>query len=669
MELKKELYKIEDELKKEIEGVSDYIFKNPELGNEEYKAVEFLIKELEKNNFRVEKNYCGMETAFRAEIGEGSPKIAFLAEYDALPGYGVEKKPGHACGHNWIAASTYGTALVLSKMLDKFNGTIVFIGTPAEETVGGKVPMVESGTFNDVDVVFQMHLESQNNIACKTLAIDCIKFQFKGRASHAAAHPEDGINALDAINLVYAGIGCLRQHITSDARIHGIITHGGDAPNTVPDFTEARFHIRANNREYLNNLTEKVINIAKGASMMTGTEMSWEKFENSFDNLVNLKSLQELMKKNLLEVGIKNIQDEGKGATGSSDIGNVSQVCPTMYTEVALEIEEVCHVHDEAYLKYVNSEEAYEYLNTLKNIIKYTKVSDVSMETGSLRCDANISVMEKGSKVFGTRVEVKNLNSFKAVARAIDYEISRQIETIENGGKIDQETRLWDEETQTTKVMRSKEEAMDYRYFPEPDLLKLVITDEEIEAIRQTMPESKVEKLARFINDYGLPEYDANILCEDIELADYFEKVAKTSGNGKLSANWIMTDVMRILKEKNIDIEKFSISAEHLGEIIALIEKGTISTKIAKELFEIKLTDERAPEVIVKEKGMVQVADTGAIEEIVKQVIANNPQPVADFKSGNGKAIGFLVGQVMKESKGRANPGMVNELLKKFLND
>ncbi|MCI6383192.1 MAG: amidohydrolase, partial [Fusobacterium mortiferum] len=230
MELKKELYKIEDELKKEIEGVSDYIFKNPELGNEEYKAVEFLIKELEKNNFRVEKNYCGMETAFRAEIGEGSPKIAFLAEYDALPGYGVEKKPGHACGHNWIAASTYGTALVLSKMLDKFNGTIVFIGTPAEETVGGKVPMVESGTFNDVDIVFQMHLESQNNIACKTLAIDCIKFQFKGRASHAAAHPEDGINALDAINLMYAGIGCLRQHITSDARIHGIITHGGDAP-------------------------------------------------------------------------------------------------------------------------------------------------------------------------------------------------------------------------------------------------------------------------------------------------------------------------------------------------------------------------------------------------------------------------------------------------------
>lgn len=363
MELKKELYQIEETLKNEIEGVSDYIFKNPELGNEEYKAVDYLIKGLEKRGFRIERNYCGMETAFRAEIGSGYPKIAFLAEYDALPGYGEEKVPGHACGHNWIAAGTYGSAITLSEMIDKFQGTIILIGTPAEETIGGKVPMVENGVFDDIDVVFQMHLESQTNISCKTLAIDCIKFQFRGRASHAAAHPEVGINALDAINLMYAGIGCLRQHITSDARIHGIITHGGDAPNTVPDFTEGKFHIRANDREYLNNLTEKVINIAKGASMMTGTEMSWEKFENSFDNLLNLKSLQEMMKKNLLEVGIKNIHEEGKGATGSSDIGNVSQVCPTMYTEIALDIEEVCHTHDEAYLKYVNSQEAYDKLH------------------------------------------------------------------------------------------------------------------------------------------------------------------------------------------------------------------------------------------------------------------------------------------------------------------
>lgn len=363
MELKRELYEIEEGLKKEIEEVCDYIFKNPELGNEEYKSSRYLIEKLKEKGFRVEENYCGMETAFRAEIGSGSPKIAFLAEYDALPGYGMEKKPGHACGHNWIAASTYGSVLTLSKLLDRFDGTIILIGTPAEETVGGKVPMVEQGAFEDIDVVLQMHLESQNNIACRTLAIDCIKFQFKGRAAHAAAHPEDGINALDALNLMYAGIGCLRQHITSDARIHGIITHGGDAPNTVPDFTEAKFHIRANDRDYLNSLTEKVINIAKGAELMTGTEMSWEKFENSFDNLLNLKTLQRLMKKNLTEVGVKDIHEEGKGATGSSDIGNVSQVCPTMYTELALDIDEICHVHDEAYLKYVNSPEAYNKLH------------------------------------------------------------------------------------------------------------------------------------------------------------------------------------------------------------------------------------------------------------------------------------------------------------------
>lgn len=320
-----------------------------------------------------------------------------------------------------------------------------------------------------------------------------------------------------------------------------------------------------------------------------------------------------------------------------------------------------------------SSEEAYEYLNTLKSTIKYTGISDVSMELGSLRCDANISVMEKGSKVYGTRVEVKNLNSFKAVARAIDYEIGRQIETIENGGEIHQETRLWDEETQTTKVMRSKEEAMDYRYFPEPDLLKLVITDDEIEAIRELMPESKTAKLDRFINEYKIPEYDANILCEDIELADYFEAVTQVCKNAKLSSNWIMTEVMRNLKEKNISIDKFTISAQHLGEIIALIEKNVISTKIAKELFEIKLTDDRAPEVIVKEKGMVQVADTGAIEAMIDEVIASNEKMVNDYKNSDEgrkpRVLKGLIGQVMKLSKGKANPGMVTELMTKKLSN
>lgn len=318
-----------------------------------------------------------------------------------------------------------------------------------------------------------------------------------------------------------------------------------------------------------------------------------------------------------------------------------------------------------------SSEEAYEYLNTLKSIIKYTKISDVSMELGSLRCDANISVMEKGSKVYGTRVEVKNLNSFKAVARAIDYEISRQIDVIENGGEIFQETRLWDDGSQVTRVMRSKEEAMDYRYFPEPDLPRLIITDEMISAVQATMPEKKADKIARFISDYKIPDYDANLICHQMEIADYYETTVKTSNNPKLSSNWIMTEVMRNLKEKNISIEDFSISPEHLGEIILLIDKGVISNKIAKEVFEIKLTDSRKAEEIVTANGMAQVADTGAIEAMVDEVVAANPKMVEDYKiADEGKkprVIKGLIGQVMKLSKGKANPELVATLMEEKL--
>ncbi|MGL5232383.1 MAG: Asp-tRNA(Asn)/Glu-tRNA(Gln) amidotransferase subunit GatB [Fusobacteriaceae bacterium] len=317
------------------------------------------------------------------------------------------------------------------------------------------------------------------------------------------------------------------------------------------------------------------------------------------------------------------------------------------------------------------SEEAYEYLNTLKNIIKYTKISDVSMELGSLRCDANISVMEKGSKVYGTRVEVKNLNSFKAVARAIDYEIGRQIDVIENGGEIFQETRQWDDGAQVTRVMRSKEEAMDYRYFPEPDLPRLIISDELIEEVRKTMPESKVNKIERFMANYSIPEYDANVLCSDMELADYFEAVTKISKNPKISSNWIMSEVLKVLKDKHISIEEFSISAEHLGEIIILIENSVISSKIAKELFEIKLTDSRDPKVIVEEKGMGQLADTSAIEAMVIEIINANEKMVEDYKlADEGKkprVLKGLIGQVMKISKGKANPELVTSLMEEKL--
>lgn len=318
-----------------------------------------------------------------------------------------------------------------------------------------------------------------------------------------------------------------------------------------------------------------------------------------------------------------------------------------------------------------SSEEAYEYLNLLKSTIKYTGISDVSMELGSLRCDANISVMEKGSKVFGTRVEVKNLNSFKAVARAIDYEIGRQIEAIENGGTIDQETRLWDDDAQVTRIMRSKEDAMDYRYFAEPDLPKLVIKDDEIERVKKLMPESKSAKLKRFIETYALPEYDANILTDEIELADYFERVVKVTDNAKLSSNWIMTEVLRELKESGKSIEESKINSEDLGKIINLIQKEVISSKIAKELFTIKLNDARDPEIIVKEEGMIQVVDLGEIEGIVDQVLAENPKMVEDFKNSDEgrkpRVLKGLIGQVMKLSKGKANPKIVTELMESKL--
>ena len=317
------------------------------------------------------------------------------------------------------------------------------------------------------------------------------------------------------------------------------------------------------------------------------------------------------------------------------------------------------------------SEEAYEYLNLLKSTIKYTGISDVSMELGSLRCDANISVMEKGSKVFGTRVEVKNLNSFKAVARAIDYEIGRQIEAIENGETIDQETRSWDDEAQVTRIMRSKEDAMDYRYFAEPDLPRLVIKDSEIERVKELMPESKTAKLKRFEEVYGLPEYDANILTDEIELADYFERVVSVTNNPKLSSNWIMTEVLRDLKESGKTIEESKISSEDLGKIINLIQKDVISSKIAKELFAIKLNDSRDPEVIVKEEGMIQVVDLGEIEGIVDQVLAENPKMVEDFKNSDEgrrpRVLKGLIGQVMKLSKGKANPKIVTDLMESKL--
>ena len=310
-----------------------------------------------------------------------------------------------------------------------------------------------------------------------------------------------------------------------------------------------------------------------------------------------------------------------------------------------------------------NAEEAYAYLNTLKDRLKYTKVSDVSMELGSLRCDANVSVRKKGETKLGTRTETKNLNSFKAVVKAIEYETNRQIEVLENGGRVVQETRLWDEENAVTKPMRSKEEAMDYRYFPEPDLPAIIITESRLSNVKGEMPEFADEKAKRFINEYKLNEMEAATLSSEQELAEYYEQVVKDSDDARLAANWVLTEILRVLKEKNIFIEEFSVEPENIGKLIKLIKADTISSKIAKDVFEILLSENKDPEIIVKEKGLVQITDNSEIEKIVEQVLAENPQSVEDYKAGKSNALKYLVGQSMRLSKGKANPQMINEMI------
>ena len=310
-----------------------------------------------------------------------------------------------------------------------------------------------------------------------------------------------------------------------------------------------------------------------------------------------------------------------------------------------------------------NAEEAYAYLNTLKDRLKYTKVSDVSMELGSLRCDANVSVRKKGETKLGTRTETKNLNSFKAVVKAIEYETNRQIEVLENGGRVVQETRLWDEENAVTKPMRSKEEAMDYRYFPEPDLPAIIITESRLSNVKDEMPEFADEKAKRFINEYKLNEMEAATLSSEQELAEYYEEVVKVSDDARLAANWVLTEILRVLKEKNISIEEFSVEPENIGKLIKLIKANTISSKIAKDVFEILLSENKDPEISVKEKGLVQITDNSEIEKIVEQVLAENPQSVEDYKAGKSNALKYLVGQSMRLSKGKANPQMINEMI------
>ena len=317
-----------------------------------------------------------------------------------------------------------------------------------------------------------------------------------------------------------------------------------------------------------------------------------------------------------------------------------------------------------------SSAEAHDYLSRLKEILEYLDVNDGNMEEGSLRCDANVSVRKLGEQKFGTRTELKNINSFRFVQKAIDFEIHRQIEVIESGGRIVQETRLWNSVEERTVSMRSKEEAHDYRYFPDPDLPLLVVDREWIKQVERSMPELPESRRKRFVTQYALSEYDAGVLTTTRALADFFEEAAKLSGQPKAAANWIMGDLLRFYKDSNVDLKDLSnspVKPKMLADMISLVEKGTISGKIAKTVMEEMYATGKAPQVIIEEKGLVQISNTDEIEKIVAKVIDDNPKPVEQYRQGKTGNFGFFVGQVMKATGGRANPQTVNEILKKRL--
>lgn len=311
-------------------------------------------------------------------------------------------------------------------------------------------------------------------------------------------------------------------------------------------------------------------------------------------------------------------------------------------------------------------EEAVEYLKKLRSIVRYVGVCDGNMEEGSLRCDANVSVRPRGSSTLGTKAEIKNVNSFKFVQKAIEYEIKRQISLLENGKKVVQETRLFDSAKGVTFSMRTKEEAHDYRYFPDPDLLPVVIEEDRIEEIRESLPELPDQRLRRFIEEMNLPEYDAAVLTASKEIADYFEECVSLYNNPKTVSNWIMTEVLRELKEED-DITTIPVTSKKLAELLSLIDKGTISGKIAKDVFTEMVSSGKAAKEIVEEQGIKQISDESELENIIAGIFDKHPEEVSRYKAGDQKLVGFFVGQIMKATQGKANPKVVNEILRKEL--
>jgi aspartyl-tRNA(Asn)/glutamyl-tRNA(Gln) amidotransferase subunit B len=315
--------------------------------------------------------------------------------------------------------------------------------------------------------------------------------------------------------------------------------------------------------------------------------------------------------------------------------------------------------------------EAGNYLKMLRSILQYLAICDGNMEEGSFRCDANVSVRPEGSKALGTKAELKNLNSFKAVEKALEYEIQRHIDTLSDGGKLTQETRLWDPDREVTRSMRTKEFAHDYRYFPDPDLLPIVIDDRWIDEIRAALPELPDARKARFTSQYSLPAYDAELLTSRKDVADYFEAALKAHGNAKVTSNWVMGDLFRVLKQRKLDerlyIDNWPVPPGNLAALVRLIDQGTISGKIAKSLFEEMLTSGRPPQEIVREKGLEQVSDFESIETVIEQVLAAYPKQVEQYRGSSEKVFGFFVGQVMKATQGKVNPQKANEILKQKL--
>jgi len=311
-----------------------------------------------------------------------------------------------------------------------------------------------------------------------------------------------------------------------------------------------------------------------------------------------------------------------------------------------------------------SAKEAVAYMKKMHSLVQYLGICDGNMQEGSFRCDANVSIRPKGQKEYGTRTELKNINSFRFVERAINIEVERQIDILEGGGKITQETRLYDADKNETRSMRSKEEANDYRYFPDPDLLPVVIDDEFINSVRETLPELPDQKKNRFVSEYALSVNDASVLTSSRDMADYFETVAKSTNEAKLTANWIIGDLTAALNKNDKAINESPVTADMLASMISRIQDNTISGKIAKEVFESMWNGEGDADSVIEKKGLKQITDSGAIEKIIDEIIANNPKQLEEYRGGKEKLFGFFVGQAMKATKGKANPKQLNDLLK-----